>query len=169
MAEPGERLFTIPDKIPVNAKYPAADVQDSAHFWTTYIAAVDQCIEEVALHGFTVSVLDDMRKYMMVWIEDAQAVTDRDTLCEMCGVEKFMKSYVWTQLDLLKRILIVVSECVASGCELPRGWNYWFVQQYLEDVEDSQGDTRNGTLKEDIIFDHAMAPHQVYIPSVDEL
>ena len=169
MAQSIQRVYRVPDTIPVNAKYPASSDQNSSLFWDTYIAGVNQCLDHIAMHGHMVSDMENMRDSMILWIENPSPIQDRDTLCEMCGIEQFFKVYRWTHLDLFKRILIVVSGCVASGCELPRGWNYWIVQQYLEDSLYSQGDKRRGTWREDGLFEHYMEAHQIYIPSIDEL
>ena len=166
MAQLRLRSYRVPDNIPVNAKYPAAQAQQSAYFWCTFIAAFDECVELIAMHGMNVSDMKDMRSSMMVWIEDPRPIQDRDTLCQMCGLKKFLKIFRWTQLDLLKRILIVVSGCVASGIDLPSGWNYWFVQQYLEDSLDSQGDKRRGSWQQDGLFEHY---REIDIPSCGEM
>ena len=158
--------------IPFNAEYPTSNIQTQARFSSTFMAALDECLCYIQFKTPQIlENLDDMRDAANEWFQSAnyRAVTDRNTLCDMSGLARNVRSWYWPQLDLMKRVLIISCGCVSLGAPFPAGWYRNICVEYERDVVSSQGDTRTGRGFYERMYDMTMAIHQEYTPSIEDI
>ena len=160
------------DDIPFNAEYPTSNIQRQARLSEAFIAALDECLSYIQSQTPQfLQNLDDMRDASVQWFQSPHymPVTDRNILCDMSGLARYLRSWYWPQLDLIKRVLIVSCGCVSLGAPFPSGWYRNICHQYTRDIVLSQGDTRAGRGFYDRMFDLTMETHQEYTLSIEDI
>ena len=98
--------------------------------------------------------------------ESPRTVKNRSDSGKMCGIDRNLIAHYWPQLDLFKRVMVLVGkyvEIIGGSVVFLQGWNTTITLKYEEDNLNSENDTRYKKGLEDRLVDDQMAPHQVYI------